>query len=138
MTVAAPQRPSPPVSTIGRLPLEVAADLIRLYRFNVAQYEKLLNIGVLPEDGSHELLGGLIVHKDRSVLGEDPMGHSPLHRKAVRLLTKLASRIDGPTRHLQIQSPISIPSDGEPEPDAAVILGADDAYTDRLPEAREV
>ena len=115
----------------------LAAGQVGLVRFTVEQYHRMIEAGILPEDSTVELLHGILVRKDRSVVGEDPMGHSPLHRKAVRLLTKLAARIDSERRHLQIQLPISVPPDHEPEPDAAVILGADDAFTERLPTAAE-
>jgi Uma2 family endonuclease len=99
-----------------------------LVRINSEQYHRMMG-----EDSHVELIGGLIVSKDRSVIGQDKMSHSPLHRLAVRLLTKLAARIDSPERHLQIQLPIHVGDFDEPEPDAAVIIGPDTAYKNRLP-----
>jgi hypothetical protein len=99
-----------------------------LVRINCEQYHRMIG-----DDSRVELIGGLIVNKDRSVHGEDKMSHSPLHRLAVRLLIRLAARVDSPERHLQIQLPIHLGDYDEPEPDAAVILGPDRAFKQRLP-----
>ena len=48
------------------------------------------------------------------------MGHSPLHAAVVGLLTELTMKINGPERHLQIQSPITIP----PWLSAAIPIGS--------------
>ena len=61
------------------------------------------------------------------------MSHSPKHRLAVGLLTKLAARIDSSLQHVQIQLPVACPPDGAPEPDAAIIRGLLLDYADRLP-----
>ena len=66
------------------------------------------------------------------------MAHGPRHRLAVRLLTKLASRIDSERRHFQLQLPIHLSSFDEPEPDGAIILGSDTEFADHLPAAADV
>jgi Uma2 family endonuclease len=98
----------------------------------------MIEDGIVDEDSVVELLRGVIVRKDRGSPGEDPMGHSPLHRLIVALLTALAGRINSPTRHLQIQLPISCPPDGAPEPDATIIKGSPRDYVDRLPGPGEI
>jgi Uma2 family endonuclease len=101
----------------------------------------MLRQGVLPEDATTELLNGLIVLKDRgdrgSDLEEDPRVQGPEHRLCVRLLTKLAAVIDTADRHVQIQLPLVCGEDQMPEPDFAVIRGADRDYSDRLPTAAD-
>ncbi len=99
----------------------------------IDQYQRMIEEGIVPEDNTVELLRGVLIRKDRSVIGEDPMGHSPLHRVIVALLTTLAARINSERRHPQIQLPIACPPDGSPEPDAAIIRGDVRDYTDRLP-----
>jgi Uma2 family endonuclease len=89
----------------------------------IAQYERMISEGIVPEDSTTELLCGVIVRKDRSSPGEDPMGRSPLHSLVVALLTALAAKISSPTRHLRIQLPIACPPDSAPEPDGAIIRG---------------
>jgi Uma2 family endonuclease len=109
-----------------------------MVRITTDQYHKMIEQGIIPEDASTELLNGVIVHKDRSDNKEDPMGHGPAHRLVVRLLTRLAARVDSDRRHLQIQLPIHLSDLQEPEPDAAIILGRDRDYAERLPTAADV
>ena len=99
----------------------------------VEQYQRMIEEGIVPEDSTVELLHGALVRKDRSVIGEDPMGHSPLHRMVVALLTALAARLNCDRWHVSIQLPVRCPPDGEPEPDGAIIRGTPRDYPDRLP-----
>jgi Uma2 family endonuclease len=94
--------------------------------------------GIVPEDGTIELLRGVLVRKDRSGPGEDPTGHSPLHKLVVARLTAVAARINGPHCHMQIQLPVSCPPDGEPEPDASIVRGIPRDYADRIPGSPDV
>jgi Uma2 family endonuclease len=100
---------------------------------SVGQYHRMIEAGIVPEDSTVELLYGMLTLKDRSVIGEDPMGHSDLHRIAVGLLAQVAVRINNALRHLQIQLPIDVPPDQEPEPDGAVIRGNPRDYGDGAP-----
>jgi Uma2 family endonuclease len=109
-----------------------------IMRFSTDQYHAMLESGIVPEDSTIELLYGMLVRKDRAVLGEDPMGHSPLHGAVITLLSALIPRINSAGRHLQIQLPITIPPDHEPEPDAAVILGDPRSFFDHLPRPDDV
>jgi Uma2 family endonuclease len=52
-------------------------------------------------------------------------------------LTRLAPAIDTPNRHVQIQLPLVCGEDQMPEPDFAVIRGADRDYADKLPTAAD-
>src|SRR5439155_10491922 len=85
----------------------------QIVRFSLDQYHTMIRDGIVPEDSTVELLYGMLVRKDRSVLGEDPMGHSPLHAAVVALLTKLTRKIEG-ANHFRIQLPIEIQPDHEP------------------------
>ena len=109
-----------------------------LFRITADQYHEMIDVGIVPEDASIELLDGMIVFKDRSDLREGPMSHGPKHRLAVRLLTKLASRIDSARRHFQVQLPIRLTPFDEPEPDGAVVQGADRDFEERLPTAEDL
>lgn len=66
------------------------------------------------------------------------MGHSPLHRLVISLLTQLALRINNASRFVQIQLPVVCPPDGAPEPDAAVVRGSPRDYAARFPTSRDV
>jgi Uma2 family endonuclease len=101
------------------------------------QYRGMIEKGIVPEDSSVELLRGMLVRKDRSVVGEDPMGHSALHVLIVSLLSALASRVNNERRHMKIQLPIECPPDGAPEPDGSIIRGTARDYPDRVPSAKD-
>ena len=119
-------------------PMEEALARASVVPLTVEQYQRMIEEAILPEDSTVELLRGVLVRKDRSVIGEDPMGHSPLHRLIVALLTALAGRINNEKQHLQIQLPVVCPPDGAPEPDGAVVRGAPRDYAKRLPSGADV
>src|SRR5258706_15476977 len=84
----------------GEVLLRAAAEgKAEIGRLSVDQYDAMIRDGIVPEDSTVELLYGMLVRKDRSVLGDDPMGHSPLHRAVVALLTELTANINSPDRH---------------------------------------
>jgi len=114
-------------------PIEEALMRASIVPLTIEQYHQMIDQGIVPEDSTIELLRGVLVRKDRSVIGEDPMGHSPLHKLVVALLTALAARINSDRQHLQIQLPVICPPNGEPEPDASIIRGTPRHYLDRLP-----
>jgi Uma2 family endonuclease len=111
---------------------------VSIVPITLEQYHRMVEQGILPEDGTVELLRGILVRKDRSAPGDDPMGHSPRHKLAVALLSALAARINGPHCHMQIQLPVSCPPDGEPEPDASIVRGVPRDYADRIPSSGDV
>src|SRR2546426_2405830 len=119
--------------TAARSALAEIAARTSLVPLTVDQYHRMIEQGIVPEDSSVELLRGVLVRKDRSSPGTDPMGHSPLHKLVVAALTALAARINSDACHLQIQLPVSCPPDGEPEPDASIVRGTPRDYRDRLP-----
>jgi hypothetical protein len=109
-----------------------------LVRFTAEQYHVMIQQGVIPEDGTIELLNGQLVRKDRGAPGKDPMSHDPLHALAIKLLTGLSAKITNASRHLQIQLPVACSDDSEPEPDAAIVRGKPRDYIERLVSAADV
>ena len=116
-------------------PLEEALARARIFSISVEQYHRMIEQGTIPEDATVELLRGALVRKDRSVIGEDPMGQSPLHVLAVSLLTQLVARVTSDGRYMTIQLPVFCPPDSEPEPDGAILAGTPRDYLNRLPAA---
>lgn len=100
---------------------EAAGGSLRLKPLSTAQYDEMIEAGVLLDDHRFELLDGLVVAKDRGDAGGDPMTVGALHSYVVRQLAYLGLRLDPEHRHLQTQQPVVIPEDGEPEPDAAIV-----------------
>jgi Uma2 family endonuclease len=128
VTLATSAHPLPPRTALGELTARASVVPI-----TIEQYQRMIDERIVAEDSSVELLRGMLVRKDRSVLGEDPMGHSPLHVLIVSLLTALSIRISNDRRHLKIQLPIACPPDGAPEPDGSIVRGMPRDYLDRLP-----
>jgi hypothetical protein len=98
--------------------------------------EAMMRLGIIPEDASTELLNGLIVHKDRAAVGENPLMVGREHRKCVEQLSDLRIQIRSEVRHVQSQQPLVCSETHVPEPDFAVIRGTLDDYTD-LPTAAD-
>jgi Uma2 family endonuclease len=98
-------------------------------RFTVADYHKMHDAGILMDGERVELLDGYVVEK--------PL-RKPPHEGAVRRLTIRLPRHVPPGWSVQIQDAITLPSDSEPEPDAAVIRGDETAYDTRHPGPADV
>src|SRR4051812_32166015 len=109
-----------------------------MLKLTVEQYQRMIAEGIVPEDSTIELLRGIITRKDRSVAGDDPERHSPLHALVVTLLADLAARINCERWHMTVQLPVRCPPDSEPEPDGAVMRGMPREYLDRLPDPSDV
>ncbi len=99
----------------------------------VQQYHRMIAEGILQSGEPYELLDGYLVRKDRSKAGGDLMTVGPDHAKGIKLVSKLAFALTPFNCHLQIQLPITIEPDGEPEPDAAIVRGSIDDYNGRHP-----
>lgn len=97
------------------------------------QYHRLLEVGILREGEPVELLDGLLVLKDRSARGEDPMTVGKRHATSVRLLLGVISAVESRGCYLQVQQPITLPPRDEPEPDGAIVRGGPRDYLDHHP-----
>ncbi|HVX84812.1 MAG TPA: Uma2 family endonuclease [Phycisphaerae bacterium] len=104
----------------------------------VEQYHQMIDKGILEEGSPFELLHGIITRKDRAAAGEDPMTSGNHHAYVVNLLAALDRKLEGTGCFLQTQQPIALPPFDEPEPDAAVILGARRDYRNHKPTAPAV
>jgi Uma2 family endonuclease len=108
----------------------------RLVRFTLKDVQAMVRAGIIPEDASTELLNGLIVRKDRSARGEDPITIGNDHRICVERMSKLCKLIDNPARHVESQQPLVCSETHQPEPDFMVLRGTLSDYTD-LPVASD-
>ena len=92
---------------------------------SVDVYDTLLEQRWIDEDTTTELIDGVIVKKDRSALGEDPMSVGDRHRVAVIGLALFDREFRNLGCYLQTQQPIVLPPNNEPEPDGSVIRGSE-------------
>ena len=101
---------------------------VTTHRFTIAEYELMIEKGILTENDRVELIRGEIVEK--MVIG-------PSHIACVNRLTNLlVSRLNGRTI-VSVQNPIVL-ADSEPEPDLALLSPRDDFYSSAKPKASDV
>jgi Uma2 family endonuclease len=88
----------------------------------------MIEAGVLTDDDPVELLEGILVFK---------MPKKPAHRLALRKISKAIEKLLPEGWFIQLQEPITL-SDGEPEPDASIVRGADEDFAARHPGPNDV
>jgi Uma2 family endonuclease len=121
---------------------ELMRDLINtpasLVGLTVEQYHRMIDEGILEEGEPIELLDGFLVRKDRAKAGEDPttVGHE--HLWAVENLKRVLRDVEKHGCFLLSQQPITLPPDGEPEPDGAIVRGTIDDYRRKKPSTADV
>ena len=110
-----------PVQGVFGLPLQ--GILAGFRRFSVAEYHRLIQIGILTEDDNLELLEGYLVHK----MTRNPPHDSALHRTLKRLNRLLTAGWD-----VRVQTAVTL-TQSEPETDLAVVREDVDEYATRHP-----
>jgi Uma2 family endonuclease len=93
--------------------LPLLGTLAGFRRFSVAEYHKLIDIGILTEDDNLELLEGYLVLK---------MSRKPPHDGTLQLIQENLAPVVPAGWCLRIQCAITL-SDSEPEPDGALVRG---------------
>lgn len=125
-------------ATLATEILAAANGRARVVPLTVEQYHQMLAAGILEEGAPIELLDGLLVEIDRSPAGEKPMTVGPHHRLSVSRWLRWLPQIEAKSCHLQLQAPITIPPNHEPEPDVTIVHGAPDDFADHHPGPSEV
>ena len=97
----------------------------------------MIKAGIVHEGAPIELIDGVLIHKDRSASGEDPISIGKEHSLVVSLLGELDADLAQRGCHMRTQNPLSLPPHDEPEPDGAILRGRPRAYTDRVPTAAD-
>jgi hypothetical protein len=141
---------SPGIATVGSLryraqgrevhfPYAMSTPLAgpRIARLTVDQVHAMIEAGIVHEGAPIELIDGVLIHKDRSASGEDPMSTGKEHSLVVSLLGELDADLAQRGCHMQTQNPLSLPPHDEPEPDGATLRGRPRAYTNRVPGAAD-
>ena len=105
-----------------------AADYAAILRLSVDQYHAMIRAGVFADDDRIELLEGLLIHK---------MTKYPPHTFANRRLKDFFERSMPPGYFVATQDPVTS-GESEPEPDAMLVRGSDEAYKTRHPGPAEV
>jgi Uma2 family endonuclease len=105
-----------------------ALTLTEVYRMTVNEYERMASAGALDDDRV-ELLDGYLVTK---------MGKNPPHCWATRELLDRLALLLPPDWTWRQEQPLRIPEYDEPEPDIAIVRGANSDYKARAPEPKDV
>jgi len=98
----------------------------QLWPLSVAAYRALGEAGLIPKNT--ELLYGFVYTK---------MSKSPLHSALVRRLARLLKQALPPGYFVDSEQPVTC-DDSEPEPDIAVIRGAEDDFWNQHPTTAEL
>lgn len=99
-----------------------------LHRFQVEQYEKMIEAGVLTSGDRVELIEGIVVQK---------MTQHPPHAAAIDYTLDALRPLLPEGWRLREQKPIKL-SDSEPEPDLVVVRGPRQRYDARHPGPRDI
>jgi Uma2 family endonuclease len=99
------------------------------HRFNVKEYYRMAETGVLPPDARVELLNGEII--DMSPIG-------PFHGGLVKRLGRFFNLKAKGRWIVSSQDPLHIDDHSEPEPDVMLLKPAPDDYTSRHPQPNDV
>ena len=92
---------------------------LRARRWTRAEYDRLIELGVLDEDDPVELVGGELVVAE-------PQG-SP-HYTATALVAESLRTALGPGWFVRVHGPVALDSESEPEPDVSVVPGTPRDY----------
>lgn len=106
----------------------ISAELQK-WHFNVEQYYRLAEAGVLKPDDRVELIDGEIIKMS-------PIGSS--HAACLRGLGIAFSELFGRRYLVSTQSPVRLDDFSEPEPDLALLKPREDLYAERHPQPEDV
>jgi Uma2 family endonuclease len=90
----------------------------------VEKYHRMIEAGILGEDDRIELLEGVLVEMS-------PQGRR--HAQFISQFITFAVPAVAPAHRVRVQSPLTLPPFGEPEPDIAIVTRADEKAADPHP-----
>jgi Uma2 family endonuclease len=97
--------------------------------FNITEYYRMAEAGILSEDDRVELIEGEIIKMT-------PIGSR--HAGCVSRLNALFNRLIGETAVVSIQNPLRLSNFSEPQPDIALLKPRDDFYSNAHPTPADV
>lgn len=98
-------------------------------RFNVHEYHRMAEVGILSEDDRVELIEG-------EILEMSPIGSR--HAACVDRLNRLLNGFADLSAIVRVQSPILLDVNSEPEPDISLLRPSDDFYSGGHPTTGDV
>jgi Uma2 family endonuclease len=100
------------------------AEALGEYRWSRAQFEQMIEAGVLGPDDRVELIHG-------SLVPMSPQGSA--HYAAIELISTALRRVVQAGCHVRPQGPLALGDDSEPEPDVAIVEGRVRDFVDAHP-----
>lgn len=102
---------------------------LKRYHFNVSEFYRMADAGILTEDDRVELIEGEIIEMS-------PTGSR--HASCVAILTKLLVETTGDEAFVWAQNPIRLNDFSEPQPDVSLLRRRDDSYRQAHPTPDDV
>jgi Uma2 family endonuclease len=103
--------------------------ILSRYRFSIADYRRMAELGFFPQGARIELLNGEIVEM------------SPINSKHASMVDRLAEllvlQLHGRAL-IKVQNPIALDELSEPEPDLAIVRRRDDFYKNAHPSPQDI
>ncbi len=123
------QAPATATVTAATAPPQPAPPVRETRKFTVAEYYRMAEVGILRPDERVELIEGEIILMP-------PIG--PRHAGDVIRSIRLFSRLDDDRFVIQIQNPLHLADQSEPEPDVMLLRPRADDYTASHPTPADV
>ncbi len=98
-------------------------------KFNVNEYRKMAEIGILTPEDRVELIGG-------EIIAMSPIGRK--HAAAVNRLTNLFPPLLANKVIVSVQNSIRLDNYSEPQPDIVLLKPRSDFYESKIPEAEDI
>ncbi len=98
-------------------------------RFRVADFRRMTEVGILPEESGWEIIDGFLI---------DKMSIGSRHASTVKRLNRKLTRLLEDNAVISVQDPIHIDEYNEPEPDIALLKPREDFYAESHPTPRDV
>ena len=98
-------------------------------KFNVNEYRKMAETGILTPEDRVELIGG-------EIIAMSPIGRK--HAAAVNRLTNLFPQLLGNKVIVSVQNSIRLDNYSEPQPDIVLLKPSSDFYESKIPEAEDI
>lgn len=97
--------------------------------FTGAEFERLVEVGIIAEDDRVELLDGDIITRS-------PIGRR--HAACVKRLNALLGKFFAGSAVVSVQDPVRLNDFSDPQPDVALLSPRDDFYESGLPRPRDI
>ena len=98
-------------------------------KFNVNEYQKMAETGILTPEDRVELIRG-------EIIAMSPIGRK--HAAAVNRLTNLFPLLLGNKAIISVQNSIRLDNYSEPQPDIVLLKPSSDFYETKIPEAEDI